>query len=251
MTASAAASSSSAAPSTPSKAAAAPVQSTLAYLDDNKNGKVSKSEYLDLDENKDGKVTKKEAEDINNDGKVTKKEKELLDTNDDGKVNRHEILKAPEADINKDGVVTKQELHKVETLLPPPPPAWLHAPPPPRPPPRTTWPVMGKWNSVEEAIDEVVLLTLCIVTFTQAVRWLYRRLSGAKKGKYKKVGKLDASDYGPDPGLELAKDGSELEPVSQPLSVPTNGAPANAAESKILYKEAEAMFAEPGSESAA
>ena len=113
-------------------------------------------------------MTKKEAEDINNDGKVTKKEKELLDTNDDGKVNRHEILKAPEADINKDGVVTKQELHKVETLLPPPPPAWLHAPPPPRPPPRTTWPVMGKWNSVEEAIDEVVLLTLCIVTFTQA-----------------------------------------------------------------------------------
>ena len=190
-------------------------QSTLTVLDDNKNGKVSKTEFLDLDQNRDGRVSHHEAVDVNDDGKVTHKEKNLLDANDDGKVNRHEVLQAPKVDSNGDGKVTKHEITKAEHHhhSPPPPPQLgrgVRAPPPPRPPPRTTWPFAGHWNSAEECVDEVVLVILCAITLQRALAWLHRRLTGRGK-QYKKVARV-ADAYGPDPGLELAE--QSLDPVA-------------------------------------
>ena len=112
---------------------------TKGELDDNHNGKVSRSEFSTLDANKDGRVTHHEASDLNDDGRVTHKEKTMLDSNDDGKVNRHEILHAPSADLDADGKVCALSL----TLSPCGPHARKSSPPhpyasaPPRPNPHT------------------------------------------------------------------------------------------------------------------
>lgn len=196
-------------------------ETTKQFLDDNKDGKVSKSEFMELDENKDGRVSHHEASDLNADGKVTHKEKQMLDSNDDGKVNRHEILHAPEADLNSDGKVTKSELHRVETIMLPPPPPSLHGVAPPRPPPRTAWPFLGLFNNLEEAVDETVLVLLCAVTLHQAIRWLQRRVGLGGGKKYSPVARV-ADGYGPDPGLEM------MDAVPEPPEPPQEPADAEA-----------------------
>ena len=207
-----------------------PVEKVKDRLDENGDGKVSRSEFSVLDENADGKTTKKEAEDLDRDGKAERKEKDLLDADRDGKVTRHEILQAPEADADNNGVITKQELKQVATPAStksqqqPQPPASQPAhhghstamgsssssghggthhggthvasasPATPRPP-RTSW-KLGLWDTYEDCFTEVVLVLVCAVTLHRAIQWLYRRLTRPKGGKqsYKKVARANALD---------------------------------------------------------
>ena len=182
-------------------------------IDVDKNGKVSKSEFAHaLDENKDGKVTKHEAVDLDRDGKVEKKEKDLMDSNNDAKITRHEVLAAPDADSNHDGKVTPKEKHAVLLFPPPPPPLGaassaqpLHTPRPKR----TSW-AHGYWDAWEDMIDEFVLLAVFFVTLNAFYKGIQKKLSG--KSKYKtvaKVGQQEMDSYGPDPGLELAKEADD------------------------------------------
>ena len=69
---------------------------TKGELDDNHNGKVSRSEFSTLDANKDGRVTHHEASDLNDDGRV--------DASDQTQGALDTASGAPRADVDFDGV---------------------------------------------------------------------------------------------------------------------------------------------------
>ena len=145
-------------------------------LDVNQDGRVSHDELAVLDIDKDGKVEKSELVDLNQDGRVSSREEQLLDVDGNGAVSRHEILLAPVLDRDRDGKLTLNDLvgsHR-HTHPPPPPLSLVSTPLLPKLS-KTAW-KYGFTDTIEETIDEAVLLLVCLVAIYQAITWGVQRL---------------------------------------------------------------------------
>ena len=145
-------------------------------LDVNQDGRVSHDELAVLDIDKDGKVEKSELVDLNQDGRVSSREEQLLDVDGNGAVSRHEILLAPVLDRDRDGKLTLNDLvGSHHHTHPPPPPLSLVSTPLLPKLSKTAW-KYGFTDTIEEAIDEAVLLLVCLVAIYQAITWGVQRL---------------------------------------------------------------------------
>jgi hypothetical protein len=147
-------------------------------LDVSQDGRVSHDEsaVLEIQEDKDGKVEKSELVDLNQDGRVSSREEQLLDVDGNGAVSRHEILLAPVLDRDRDGKLTLNDLvGSHHHTHPPPPPLSLVSTPLLPKLSKTAW-KYGFTDTIEEAIDEAVLLLVCLVAIYQAITWGVQRL---------------------------------------------------------------------------
>ena len=151
-------------------------------LDMNQDGRVSHDEFAVLDIDKDGKVEKSELVDLNQDGRVSSREEQLLDIDGNGAVSRHEILLAPVLDRDRDGKLTLNDLVGSHRHTHPSPPLSLVSTPLLPKLSKTAW-KYGFTDTIEEAIDEAVLLLVCLVAIYQAITWGVQRLRRRGRSK--------------------------------------------------------------------